>query len=61
MKWKHEPSPKYGDIRYQVKFLWFPKTIKNETRWLTTACIEQRVNQDYKWVDINWEDKDEQF
>jgi hypothetical protein len=34
----------YNGKRKRVKkFLWFPVTIKGETRWLETATIEMKV------------------
>lgn len=43
------------------KFLWLPKTLQYETRWLETASIVQMWGQvgDYPgmWVDIKWEEE----
>ncbi len=33
---------KYGDTRIVRKFLWFPKYIGNECKWLVNAQIEER-------------------
>ena len=32
-----------GDERIITKFLWFPVSIGNETRWLERASIKQRL------------------
>ena len=32
---------KNDDIRVRTKFLWFPKTINEETRWLERATWEE--------------------
>ncbi len=52
MRWKHEVkekdrSPKYeGETRIVSKFLWFPKRLKNETRWLeNTKIVEKGIVQ----------------
>lgn len=41
MRWKVEPRPSIGDIRFVNKFAWLPKRLKNDTvvwleRYLTT-------------------------
>lgn len=38
---------KYGDKRVVRKFLWFPKSLLNETRWLEFAYIEERYEESY--------------
>jgi hypothetical protein len=62
MKWSSK-RPKIGDKRTVKKFLFLPKTIKEETRWLEWAIIEQQyldssgdifVNNCPVWIDINW-------
>lgn len=35
-----------NSIKYVQKFLWWPMTIDGETRWLETADILYRVQQD---------------
>jgi len=37
VRWRDER--KLGDEREVIKFLWFPKTINKETRWLETASF----------------------
>lgn len=39
MKWKAEPKKKFGSA-VRTKFLWFPKLINNEWRWLEIASYE---------------------
>ena len=42
MKWKKEKPdiPEWGEREHVTSFLWFPRTIRGETRWLETATIE---------------------
>lgn len=62
MRWrkKLKPFPKNGDTREVTKFLWFPKTIDNETRWLerTTWIQEYVVTTGWDipnfWMDRTW-------
>lgn len=53
MKWK---TTIVGEIRNVTKFLWFPKKITGEYRWLETATFKQvyingAINH---WEDILW-------
>jgi hypothetical protein len=41
MRWIHKTTPKCGDIKFQSKFLFFPKRIGLETRWLEFAFWEE--------------------
>ena len=34
MRWNDKPSIEVGDRRERNRFLWFPKSISGETRWL---------------------------
>ncbi len=44
---------KYGDKRVVKKFLWFPIWLNNECRWLESAFIEERFEDDYNaWYDL---------
>lgn len=68
MKWTRsaKKNPKVGDKRTIKRFLFFPVTIGDETRWLETALIAQsRVNMctieggriiDHggRWINENW-------
>jgi len=43
--------------RIKIKFLWWPMTINNETRWLETAEIMYRVktfNGHYYWAPMKF-------
>lgn len=37
MKWHNKPHLKRKDTREVTEFLWMPKRIANETKWLETA------------------------
>jgi hypothetical protein len=66
MRWK-SPHNYIGERRTICKFLFFPKVIGDESRWLEWACIEQVWGsytksvkgipsecwgwKDYRWVD----------
>jgi hypothetical protein len=54
MKFK---GPEDKQRRIIKRFLFFPRTIGNETRWLEHAIIEQKYHQ-YKnagfWEDDKW-------
>jgi len=57
---------KVGNERIIDKFLWFPKVINNELRWLERArVVQQVINVDVggsmkygknkaEWVDVLW-------
>lgn len=57
-----------GKTRVITKFLWFPKILENQFRWLEKAKIiqivckvdigqsEQWGKYRYKWLDIAWDD-----
>jgi hypothetical protein len=54
---------KNGDVRIVEKFLFLPKTINGETRWLEKAKFRQRFEFYYdalyvweEWNDMNWVD-----
>ena len=46
MKW-HTPDIKIGQLKVVKKFLWFPLTICQETRWLETAHVTYQVTKYY--------------
>lgn len=61
MKWIRKPLPNLGDRRQRSGFLWLPKRIGNEIRWLERACwIEewQEVGVDIikerHWQGVEW-------
>jgi hypothetical protein len=49
MRWK---KPNDGDTRIFRTFLFLPRTLNGETRWLEKARIKQR----YWWNFNGWED-----
>ena len=57
---KDNQKPIAGNTRVIRKMVIFPKTLKNETKWLTTTHIKQKYlpqKKDknrviYKWMDI---------
>jgi hypothetical protein len=64
MKWKtkENPRPEYGDRRIVDRFLFLPKEMEGEWRWLEKAAWGQEYQiltyEDYsfgKWVDLNEE------
>lgn len=63
MRWKVKMY-KAGDTRVITKFLWFPKTLGEERRWLEKASIKQRLNvytgmmriRGLEWADEKWDD-----
>lgn len=46
MRWNAE-LPEVGETRKRRKFLWWPKTINGETRWLEVARWEEVYGRDY--------------
>lgn len=44
MRWR---KPMIGDTRRFWKFLFLPRTIQHETRWLEWAYIEQQFDTKY--------------
>lgn len=58
MRWRAEPKPKDGEERVISAFLWWPRTIGGETRWLETASWRQWLEACFfdEWRDMRWED-----
>lgn len=67
MRYKHKTSQKWalGAKRTRSGFLFFPKTIENETRWLERAVWEQLAVHKHvqsngstyhygRWIDVGW-------
>lgn len=57
MRWKKKKAPDYGDRRIISEFLFFPKTLDGETRWLESAKIRQSYHPGSVlggWVDQEW-------
>lgn len=51
----------HGEYRILDKFLWWPRCIENEYRWLEQASIHQRMFSVEKtgwWEDIAWIDEE---
>jgi hypothetical protein len=65
MKWKvkpHKPKPRHGEVRVITKFLWFPKCLYPEWRWLETASWTERYFVDHDlayWIEQEWVDDNE--
>lgn len=63
---KEKQEPNIGDTRLIKKFLFFPKNLNNEIRWLETAIIlqiykkcwtagpEMDPYKTHKWVCVSW-------
>ena len=58
MKWN---TPKQGDTKTLVKFLFLPLTLKNKTKWFASATIRYKYSkymehydmgslEKYKWI-----------
>jgi hypothetical protein len=55
MRWKKKKAPDYGDRRIISEFLFFPKTLDGETRWLEFAeIIQSYLGAWCRWVDSSW-------
>jgi hypothetical protein len=55
MRWKKVTS-NFGDSRLVSEFLFFPKNLNGETRWLEFAKIRQVYRYGMGWGGY-WEDK----
>lgn len=56
MRWSSKPKPEIGDCRVKVAFLWLPKKINNEWRWMEWAAWEEQYDE-YKgswWLATRW-------
>lgn len=55
MRWKH---PEFLETRIKTRFLIFPKTIENETRWLEKATWKEMyikgLSSTGKWEELYW-------
>ena len=59
MRWKTEYKV-LGQLRKIKRFLFFPRVINYEGRWLEYAVIEQKRDYDegfFHWEDNKWEDE----
>lgn len=53
-------APAVGTKRHRRRFLWFPKTIQHETRWLEVAAWVEIVAHSHKswwWFPMRWDDE----
>lgn len=64
MRWKSKKPRYYDEHRHITKFLFFPKKVNHEWRWLERVTILQKVDRIYStytsnlcWVDVKWIDK----
>ena len=53
MKWKVKQPPKIGDTRTIRRFLWLPRRIGDEYRWLEWA----EIRQGYFGPSVGWGDR----
>lgn len=67
MRWKSNKPQHRNQERHKTKFLWFPKKLGDEWRWLERATYLQCVDVEYLaygsghklvWHDDRWIDKD---
>jgi len=62
MRLSIKPKPKINDTRVIKKYLWLPKRIDDQIRWLETARIQQVYRfyfgliRSYIWADVEWAD-----
>lgn len=63
MKWKTKSEPQFLDTRIKEHFLFFPKKIDNEWRWLEKAKYKQCYEKWWDdgccegWIDKEWIDE----
>ena len=53
MRIQRKKEPRIGEKRVITKFLLWPRTINNETRFLEKACILQTFGLS-DWIDKEW-------
>ena len=64
MRWVRKNKKQYhGDTRIRSGFLFFPRTINNETRWLEQASwsemlIPSEMGGPLYWANLKWLDKE---
>lgn len=61
MRWGARPAQHIGDTKIITKFLFLPKKLNYEWRWLEKAKIRQMFLfnsdlRDFKWKDMEWVD-----
>jgi hypothetical protein len=68
MKWPVKPDPKEGDLRHKTRFLFFPKTIDRQARWLELATWAEECRivtyrlpksnwTELVWIPISWRER----
>ena len=62
MRWKKRRQPMFNDERIINKFLFFPKEINNDVRWLERVMYKEIFLKSYpsgiySWVKDCWIDK----
>ena len=50
--------PETGTIRVKTRFLFLPKWIDHEVRWLEVATWEERYCRIGGWIEVGWIDSD---
>jgi len=55
MRWSKEPY-RHGTYRRRSGFLFWPKEVDTETRWLEHAKWTERYVRGWGWASICWED-----
>jgi hypothetical protein len=75
MRWKSEEAKlqelidgfRKGTVKYRTKFLWWPKSVGLETRWLERVTIKSKCGRTsykfpgqwvYGWHDVEFVDKE---
>lgn len=53
MRWIIGPYPEFGETRIKKGFLFLPKRVDNELRWLEKATWMERYTYN-KWYIIRW-------
>lgn len=54
MRYTHKKVPNENVTRIITKFLFWPKTINSETRWLEVSTYIEKYSYLLKWVSIQW-------
>ena len=69
MRWRSRTVTRLGSLRARKVFLWLPKTIGAETRWLECALVAERFTRvnvalkmgvpgiDFKWIAYAWRNR----
>lgn len=62
MRWKKKVQPREYHVRIVTRFLFIPKCVDDEWRWLEWASVEQRYSDailmdgNYYWRNVRWID-----